>query len=73
MKRSDYAETAAILRRLLEAVDRGELTAATPQALALMRRMEGAAAAFEVLGGPSAFAHLEAKEVLDAKPSYRVK
>ena len=49
VNRTDYAETAAMLRRLLDAVDRGELTASTPQALALMRRMEGAAATLEVL------------------------
>ncbi len=43
-----------MLRRLLGAVKAGDLTVGTPQALALMRRMEGAAAAFEtVAGSPS--------------------
>lgn len=51
VNRTEYAETAAVLRRLLDAVNRGELTAATPQGLALMRRMEGAAATFDVLSG----------------------
>ena len=52
-KRQDYAETAALLRRLLAAVDAGELTAGTPKALALLRRTEGAAAAFEQAAGQS--------------------
>jgi hypothetical protein len=50
MKRADYVEAAAMLRRILAAVEAGELTVGTPQGLALMRRMEGAAAAFEVSG-----------------------
>ncbi len=40
-----------MLRRLVKAVRDGELTATTPQGLALMRGMEGAAATFEVLSG----------------------
>jgi hypothetical protein len=43
-------EAAAMLRRLLEAVDRGDITAGTPQAVAILRRIEGAAAALEALG-----------------------
>lgn len=35
MKRSDYAEAAAMLRRLLAAVQAGELTAGSAHALAL--------------------------------------
>ena len=54
VKRADYAEAAGMLRRLLGAVKAGDLTVGTPQALALMRRREGAAAAFEtVAGSPS--------------------
>jgi hypothetical protein len=47
--RSDYAEAAAMLRRLLTAVDDGYLTVGTLKGLALMRRMEGAAVTFELL------------------------
>lgn len=47
VRRADIAEAAALLRRLLEAVDRGELDATTPSAKALVRRMEGAAVALE--------------------------
>lgn len=42
-------EAAALLRRLIEAVDRGELTATTPQARALLRHLEGAASALAAL------------------------
>ena len=42
-------EAAALLRRLIEAVDRGELTATTPQARALLRHLEGAASALTAL------------------------
>jgi hypothetical protein len=51
MKRSDYVEAAEMLRRLLAAVDRGELTVGTLSAIALVRRIEGAAVAFEVAAG----------------------
>jgi hypothetical protein len=39
-------EAAEVLRRLLEAIDRGELSADTPQERRLLRRIEGAAAAW---------------------------
>ncbi len=42
------AEAAATLRRVLGAVDAGDLEAEGRDALGLVRRMEGAAAAFEV-------------------------
>ena len=45
------ADAAALLRRVLALVDAGELTASTPQALALLRRLEGAAMAAEIAGG----------------------
>jgi hypothetical protein len=45
----DVRENAALLRRLLAAVERGELTAETPQARSLLRRLEGAVAALEAL------------------------
>jgi hypothetical protein len=43
-------EAAMLLRRLLEAVERGELTAGTPRSVALIRRIEGAAAALDAVG-----------------------
>lgn len=51
MTRAEYAEAAVILRRLLGAVEDGSLTVGTERGLALMRRMEGAATAWEVLAG----------------------
>jgi hypothetical protein len=45
----DLRENVALLRRLLAAVERGELTAQTPQARSLLRRLEGAVAALEAL------------------------
>lgn len=40
-------EAAAVLRRILDAVGRGELDAETPQARRLARRMEGATGALD--------------------------
>lgn len=40
--------TAALLRRLLELVDSGELQAVEPEAALLVRRMEGAVVGLEV-------------------------
>jgi hypothetical protein len=51
VKRADYAEAAAMLRRLLAAVDAGQLTVGTLNGIALVRRMEGAAVAFETAAG----------------------
>jgi hypothetical protein len=49
----DPAEVAAGLRRLLGAVDRGQLEAREPTARRLVQRLEVAAAAFEQLpAGP---------------------
>jgi hypothetical protein len=45
--RSEQSEAAAVLRQLLAAVDAGELEANTPQAKALLRRLEGALIALE--------------------------
>jgi hypothetical protein len=47
--KADYAEAAAMIRRILAAVDAGELTVGTAHALALLRRMEGAAVTFEAI------------------------
>ena len=49
--KTDAAEAAAMLGRVLEAVDRGELDAESAHARALVRQMEGAAVAFEVAAG----------------------
>jgi hypothetical protein len=49
--RADYAIAAAMLRRLLIAVDDGTLTVGTLNGIALLRRMEGAAVAFETAAG----------------------
>jgi hypothetical protein len=51
MKRADYAEAADMIRRVLAAVDAGDLTLDGPQAFWLVRHMEGAAAAFDVASG----------------------
>lgn len=40
-----------MLRRLLAAVDAGQLTVGTLNGIALVRRMEGAAVAFETAAG----------------------
>lgn len=47
MTKAELREAAAMVRRLLEAVDRGELDANSGQAVALVRRLEGAALAWE--------------------------
>jgi hypothetical protein len=44
---STVAEAAAALRRLLAAIDAGEIDADDPKARALRRQLEGAAAAWE--------------------------
>lgn len=49
MRASDRTEAAALLRRVLDAVDRGELSADGPAAVAVVRRCEGAAIALEVM------------------------
>jgi hypothetical protein len=46
-QRSVLAEAAALLRRLIAAVHEGELEANSSQGRRLLRRLEGAAAAFE--------------------------
>ena len=57
-RRSVEAEAAAMLRRLLDAVERGELEPGGERGVALMRRMEGAAVALETTSrtrpGPAA-------------------
>lgn len=45
----DAEELRRLLERILDAVHRGELTADTPRAIALLRRLEGARAALEEL------------------------
>lgn len=45
------AETARLLRGVLALVERGELEAESAHATALVRRIEGAAVAFEVASG----------------------
>jgi hypothetical protein len=47
MTKRDLAEAAALLRRLVEAAERGELEATSAHAVALLRRIEGAAVALE--------------------------
>ena len=50
---STVNEAATTLRRLLDAIDNGEIDADDPKALALRRRLEGAAAAWEAAAGES--------------------
>ncbi len=47
MRRADLEATAAILRRVLALVDDGTLDASSPKAVALVRRIEGAAVALD--------------------------
>ena len=48
--RRDMIEAAALLRRLLELIDSGDMEAASGQAQAMVRRIEGAATALEAAG-----------------------
>ena len=50
MSKDFQRDLADLLRGLLEAVERGELEAETPQARALVRRIEGAVAVLDELG-----------------------
>jgi len=47
MTKAELRDAAAMVRRLLEAVERGEIEANSGQAVALVRRLEGAAVAWE--------------------------
>jgi hypothetical protein len=51
VKRAEIGEAAVLLRRLLELVESGDLDASSAHARAMVRRIEGAAAAFEIIGG----------------------
>lgn len=52
MRQRDVAEAGLILRRLLEAVDSGDLDADGPVGANVVRQMEGAAVACEIIGRP---------------------
>ena len=49
VKRADVTEAGAILRRLLDAIDRGELDASAGE----RNRLEGALAALDAMAAPS--------------------
>jgi hypothetical protein len=51
VKSADLAEAARLARAVLDAVDRGEIEATTPRAVAMLRRIEGAAVAWETAAG----------------------
>ena len=51
VRKSDEREAAEVLRRLLDAVNRGELTADTPAERRNLRRLEGMLAALQTAGG----------------------
>lgn len=51
MTRAEMAETAALIRRVLDRVDAGELEAETREELGMVRRLEGAAVALEQAAG----------------------
>ena len=54
-RRADRQEAAETLRRLLEAVEDGALSASTPEGRRILRRIEGAIAALDPkLGEPDA-------------------
>jgi hypothetical protein len=50
MNRHDIEEAAKTIREVLAAVEEGKLTASSPQEIALLRRLEGAAVALEQAG-----------------------
>ena len=52
MTREDQEQAADLLRRLLDSIDHGDLSADGPAAVALVRRLEGALLAVEALGEP---------------------
>jgi len=54
MAKKDLREAAVMIRAALAAVEENRIEASTPAARALIRRMEGAAAAFEEAGRSSA-------------------
>jgi hypothetical protein len=49
-RRADEVGAANVIRRLLAAVEEGEIEADTPQARRLLRRLEGAVGAWESEG-----------------------
>jgi hypothetical protein len=51
---STVAEAAQALRRILVAIDQGEIDAEDPKARALLRRLEGAVAAWDDVVGKGA-------------------
>jgi hypothetical protein len=51
LSRRQQREAADVLRRLLAAVEQGELTIDGPAATALVRRLEGALLALEAIAG----------------------
>ncbi len=63
-RRQTEAEAAATLRAILAAVERGELAATTPQAIALVRRIEGATTALEQSAKPPPKLPIDAREPL---------
>ena len=52
MTSKDRQEAAALVRRLLAAVEQGEIEADSPTARRLLRRLEGAVAAWEAEAQP---------------------
>jgi len=51
LTKAELLESRAVMSRLVEAVERGELEASTPTARRLLRRLEGALAALDALLG----------------------
>jgi hypothetical protein len=55
-------ETAEVLRRLLDAVEAGELDASSAQGARMLRRIEGAALTLEAIAAPAGvFGHPRAR------------
>jgi hypothetical protein len=62
--RATIADASVTLRRLLDAIERGELTASSGQGVALVRRLQGALTAMEsVLGVEGSSSHLDVKRL----------
>jgi hypothetical protein len=64
MARQTEAQAAAILRAIVEAVDRGEMDVADPRSVAVLRRLQGATSALETVAGLTAKGAIDAREPL---------
>ena len=64
---SKSADLATSLRRILEAIERGDLDASTPRAIALRRRIEGAVIALDAAAAKPAARRAKTKAATGRK------